>query len=80
MARGDVIDDSEGGAHEPPPLPSSRSKVASGELWVRYLLDPVRFDGQLVTDPVTGQAIREMLQNGETVQSISHITFLVHNA
>ena len=59
----------EGGAPAPAPapFPSTRTAAASGELWVRYLLDPVRFYGQYVTDPVSGQAIREMLQSGETV-------------
>lgn len=62
--RHDFIGELEGGT--PQTLPSTRSTVASGDLWVRYLLDPVRLDGQYVTDPVTGQAIREMFQNGET--------------
>ena len=76
IARSDLIDEAEveGDAREgegeggaPAPFPSTRTAEASGELWVRYLLDPVRFDGQYVTDPVSGQAIREMLQSGLTV-------------
>ena len=75
IACADLIDEAEiegeregeDGAPAPAPFPSTRTAAASGELWVRYLLDPVRFDGQFVTDPVSGQAIREMLQSGETV-------------